>query len=121
MGDFHSDCQVRRTRREHECRQCGSAIAVGSAAVRSAGAWGGDFYHYHCHAACAVAGDDYAKRTGNWGDEYNFWRDYGLNRHELEWLRRHHPEAYRHYTGKDAMTLEERLDWQEKMLDFVSP
>lgn len=52
---FFSETQVKAVRKAHRCDGCGTAIEVGSPAVRWAGVTDGDFgaavYHTDCRAA----------------------------------------------------------------------
>jgi hypothetical protein len=54
-------------RKEHRCDYCGDAIVSGTAYIRIAGHWNGDFYTAKGHLDCIEM----------WNDAYSYWADPG--------------------------------------------
>lgn len=52
MTELSSTRNIRRTRVPHRCDHCGTIIPPGSAAIKWADIWDGDFYHGYVHHDC---------------------------------------------------------------------
>lgn len=55
---FHAETPVKKTRKQKRCDWCGQLIPIGSAAIRSAGNFDGDFYSSILHPECSHACND---------------------------------------------------------------
>jgi hypothetical protein len=91
-SDFHSSKDIKSTRKENLCGQCGSKIPCGSQAKYSFGKYEGETYSVYTHVECADAAREFAELNGLWGEEYPWFQhmedgDFG----HRAWLLEKHP------------------------------
>lgn len=55
MPEFCNVIEVKKSRKEHLCCECGDKIPVGSSYVYISGKWSGDISSYYQHQECAEA------------------------------------------------------------------
>jgi len=92
MGDFSVRIEVASSRKPHQCEHCGTAINVGEPSIHCTGMWDGYFYSTYMHTDCEKAGQDYAKETGYWDEEFIWFQHVDREEFELdEWLLENHP------------------------------
>lgn len=103
MHEFFGLRDVKATRKEHHCEQCGHSIPAGSACHYAAGKAEGDMHYYYEHNECRAAWVALRELRGlYWDEDLEFLNDADIEAGEREWLREAHPVvASRLFDGRD--------------------
>ncbi|MDJ0513001.1 MAG: hypothetical protein QNJ62_06125 [Methyloceanibacter sp.] len=96
MWDFVTGRNIKRTRTQHICKQCGKPIEAGSPARYLSGKYDGEFQSSYEHVECHAAWQAFRELCGFYGYEETpwLWDDYELRYDHQDWLKENHPIVY---------------------------